>query len=217
MKVRINYSALASFALNVLLIIAIIALLRGCGSAPCLEAEHTIERHSDTVYIARNEPAQRITDYPVPKAIRPYVLPRQTDTVVLAYTEQVAGICSDTVEYCNDYDSANVYRAHVYELVSGNRIIWRDISWQNTAPERVITNTVKETIVQRDKEKLRLYAGAFVGFSRPYNPSEGNRWSIGPSLLLTEPHGIAIGYGFDARNNGHLVNLYYKIKLGNGK
>lgn len=116
--------------------------------------------------------------------------------------------CSALVEYEDTLYKPDLYKAILYEVVSDNKIQHRSIRFYNLMPG-VIEHTEK-TIPPR--ETVKVYAGAFSGFGRNYTGGKWN-WSIGPEVMLSVPFGLMAGYGFDAKNNMHQVQLLYKIKL----
>ena len=116
--------------------------------------------------------------------------------------------CSEMVEYSDTLHKPDAYTAILYEVVSENKIQHRSIRFYNLTP--TITQHTEKIIPQR--ERVKVYAGAFSGFGRNYTGGRWN-WSIGPEVMVSVPFGLMAGYGFDAKNNMHQVQLLYKIKL----
>lgn len=181
-------------------------LLKGCNCQSC-EVERTVIRtKTDTLYLPPDTASVRITAKPKPRRVLPYK-PAHNDTALQPLAE-----CLDTVEYCDEYYEKDNYRAYVYETVVGNRIVDRQITWYNLKPREVIITTKEIERTISAKEGIRVYGGAMLGYSNRY-AANIQRFSVGPSVAITIPQGLGISYSFDALNNGHAINLLYKIKL----
>jgi hypothetical protein len=205
---------LCSVALNIVLLSF---LLRCCTANPCPQQEATKVIEIDTVY------ADETQVKPTIQTKRPRLVkvtsPTVGDSRVSVSVDEESGcrpvatssLCpSDTAIYADTLFEANAYRAIVEDTLIDNRISGRRFTFFNLTPS--ITKTV--TITEKQKEKVRLYGGAFAMVRTDYvNPRQITGWSIGPSVLLTTPKGAAMSYSFDARNNGHSATFFYLIKL----
>lgn len=214
---RPNYILLASLAINVVLAIA---LFKGC-NCNCPEVV-AYKEWSDTV----NRKPQDVKPVVITKKIKPVkILP-----VAAAPVKSSAGVgslsgfgecgsgrstpapystCNDTAIYSDTTEEANAYLAVVADTITDNRIIGRSISFWNLSP--VITKHTEKVITA--KERIRVYLGLSVGFMASYTDKRLYNFNVGPDVFITEPHGVLLGYGFDARNNGHRLTFAYKIKL----
>jgi hypothetical protein len=208
-------------AINVILLII---LFKGCN---CVDCEVVGERRWTDTIRTENPPVVVIDDVPTPKKIIPRknikasilsaVLQNSEGSLpaMVAHStdssDRLSGAsvdCDDLVEYDTTYYEVDNYRIRLQEWVMNNRIINRKINHQNLKPS--IVEHVEKTIEK--KKTIEVFAGAFGGFQRPYSGGAWN-WTVGPEVFIEEPHGVVVGYGFDAKNNGHAVHLLYKIKL----
>lgn len=204
---------LCSVALNIVLLSF---LLRCCTANPCAQEEPKTVVKIDTVRVKEAEVK------PVVKVHRPKLVhvskPAVGDSKASVVSEEsgyrpvaTPSPCpSDTAIYADTLYQADAYRAIVDDTLIDNRITGRRFTFFNLSP--TITKTI--TITEKQKEKVRLYGGAFAMVRTDYvNPRQITGWSIGPSVLLTTPKGAAMSYSFDARNNGHSATFFYLIKL----
>lgn len=209
---RISYFFIGSVALNVLLILL---LFKGC-NCNCPDAvvtKHTI----DTVRVkVEDVKPSVITHVPVvkkiltPKILVPTLPPLNvSDNSIPLLRDTVINPCNFIVIYNDTTEEADKYRAIIEDTVTGNRITGRKISFFNLTPR--IVETIEKTIPL--KERVRLYAGVFAGVQGSYSQKQITGWSAGPELAVTFPVGAMVGYGYDARNNGHQLHFLYKIKL----
>lgn len=223
-KVNLKPYAIASTVLNAALMLSIVMMARFCRSN-CPEGV-TVKTH--TVQTKPTEPVLKtFVSYPQPKEITAAASPRKkgphmdgagvSGTVAGAPavflceedSDPFSHIC-DTVFVYNDTtlipDTAMIV---VEEQIQCSRINRRRVTYHHLLPHTV-------TYIDRTtpaRERIRFYGGLQGGIRRPYADGARTAWAFGPALLLTEPHGMAVGYGFDAVQNGHQVQLLYKIKL----
>lgn len=117
--------------------------------------------------------------------------------------------CDETVEISDTTEIANDYRAIIIDTLNGNKIVGRGITFYNLHP--IIAKHVEK--IAPVKESIRVYLGITAGFEANYKEKRVSNFNLGPEIFITEPHGAMIGYGFDAKNNGHRLSFLYKIKL----
>lgn len=213
-----------SIGINALLLVLLFLAMRGCNSSPCEDAL-TI-RYVDTIYKLVENVKPDVTEVvPVIRSVhrQPSTTNRQhisslSPLVSVSASAEGAGVvsgtplendCSALVQYEDTFYKPDEYRAILHELVNNNKIISRKISWWNLQPE--IIKHVDKTIVP--KERVRVYLGLSVGFEASYAAKKVSNFNVGPDVFITEPHGCLVGYGYDAKNNGHRVTFAYKIKL----
>jgi len=220
---RINWLYVSSVVLNVVLLMF---LLRCCSllQEPCLQTEKETVR-IDTVRVNEAKaPVAVAHSKPKPKRVLPIRKagvvnqPPSPDTVRMDVRVSGSGrssastvfYCpSDTAYYADSIRKTDSFSAVVYDTVFDNRIQGRSISFKNLTPT---TTTTIERVV-KERERIRLYVGAFAGVQIDYRTRGVSNWTIGPEMMLTIPQGAALRYGFDAKNNGHLLGVLYKIKL----
>ena len=199
-----NLTLAASLLVNVLLLLL---LFRGCGDGNCPE-----ETVREKIVIQRVDENKAL-----PFIVKRIPVPGNTITLRDTFWNYIPtgdsaitfiDSCGDVIVYRDSFYHADSFKLVVMDTVQHNRLQGREIRFTDLSP--TIIHTIEK--VTPLKERWRLYAGAFGGYSKPYNGSTAN-WTVGPSLLLTIPQGVGITYGFDAKNNGHLLGLYYKIKL----
>lgn len=206
---------LISLAINLLLIAM---LYRSCNK-PCAEA--TVTRHwTDTVYVDESKVTPTITiSRPQPRSVKKYTaivaapLTHSAGADSLAWGGEASAPngadCNELVAYLDTLYEPDKYKAEIYELVTGNRIQSRRITFWPLVPQ--VVEHVEKTMPA--KERIQLYLGVFAGIQASYTQKRVSVFNVGPQLVITEPHGLMLGYGFDARNNGHQLQLLYKIKL----
>lgn len=210
-------TARISLITNFVLLVAVIALIRGCNGVDCPPIGQTITRHTDTFYLPVKDTVWLTQKY-VPKPVKVFpVNVAQADTLP-PYTGAgvLAENCLDTVQYSDEQCKDNSYSLFIDDLISGNRIIQREIKFANLTPTMVIHDSVTVTNTIKEKEKARLYLGGFItaGYGRALNPNAAMlRLGGGPQALLTFPKGAAIGYGYDLYNNSHQAQLLFKIRV----
>lgn len=124
-------------------------------------------------------------------------------------TAPVFSPCSQTVVYSDTTEETNAYRAVIEDTLFENRITGRRITFWNLTP-KLVEHIEKTTAL---KERVRVYLGLSVGFEASYKEKRVSNYNIGPEVFITEPHGVLLGYGYDAKNNGHRLTFAYKIKL----
>lgn len=215
---KFNWFFAASVALNVLFAVL---FFRGCNDT-CVDSIVEIVTH-DTVYppdvlkpikvtipeaytavpknkfiathtSASNSSVFRVTGVSPAHGASPVFSPSPCDSVYMA---------SDTIF------EENNFRAVILDTLMNNKVFGRGFLFANLKPE--ITTTIEKTITL--KEKVKVYVGLFAGVQGSYTKKEITNWSAGPELMVTMPVGAAIGYSYDAKNNGHLLHAQFKIKL----
>lgn len=204
-----------SVLLNVILLVL---LVRGCGVPNCPETviiKHTIDTirpDIDTIT------PQIVTSVPKPRNINkrsePIAAAQDSFSCVSGFHEaggamSATSSCFDEVSYSDTTEVKDSYRAIINEVVQDNRIKSRELVFYNLTPR--IVETIEK--IQPQRERVRVYAGFFAGVQGSYTRKQITGWSAGPELMLTMPVGAAVGYGYDARNNGHQLHFLYKIKL----
>lgn len=221
MNGRLIYNLLAWAAIAILLVTVLqqCSKLENCCECTGSKARvDTIPVH-DTLFTEQiTVPKPRFTRQQLKEYIQHGTLPARdsvSSVFVTTVLPQPGGsgtltvdACSDTVYYIDTMSRKDDYLVVMEEHISGNKITFRKFDHANLKPE--IRTTITNTVMK--KETVRVYAGAFAGFNKPYNAGQWN-WIVGPQLQVTIPIGLSAGYGFDAKNNGHVVNLLYKIKL----
>jgi hypothetical protein len=204
-----------SVFINAILAVIIFFLLRGCG-APCPEGvviKHTI----DTIRVKPDQVTAVTASYK--PTIRKVIKAHTAAPDSFFHGAVVSGsgrstpaahfFCNDTVIQSDTLMQPDNYWLAFADTVAGNSIIGKGVQFKNLSPR--IVETITKTITL--KEKVSVYLGISAGFEASYKEKRVSNFNIGPEVIITEPHGVLLGYGYDVKNNGHRLLFAYKIKL----
>lgn len=216
-----NRAAVTIGIMAIAIVALLLLLLRGCENN-CPETT-IVKKWTDTVYLTiydvrpsitvKVPEAWRVVKKPKPAIVSPSPVQGESLVSVKAgasgYASAPFSACDETVVYTDTTEEANAYRAIIEDTLTGNRITGRRITFYDISPR--ITGHVEKTIPL--KERVRLYLGLSVGFTASYTDKKISNINFGPEVFVTAPVGALVGYGFDARNNGHRLTFAWKIKL----
>ena len=216
-----NRPLLMSVGLNIVLAIALLLCLKQCGNQPCPDAT-VITKWTDTVFV--NEKTAHTDTAILTPIVRVIHKHKNNNDTSLSFSPTVSVFipgsaenttrtssfydCADTIEYSDTTYRKNEYRAVIHEQISGNKIIQRKLLFTNLSPQ--IVEHIDKIIPQR--ERVRVYLGVMAGFEASYSQKKISNFNLGPELIVTEPHGALLEYGYDAKNNGHRIVFAWKIK-----
>lgn len=182
------------------LALAVMLLFRECGPLPVgtvTVIRDTIPGDPYPVEVPRYVP--KITYVDTGRTVYVPGMPVPTDTAAIVRDYLSVRFYADTLK--NDTSMLAV----VEDSVSANRIVSRRFTYQNRRPTAINT-----TIIQppRKEPALRLYAGAFAGYS-----PRSLRFAAGPELTFALRGGFIGRYGYDVAGNGHQVSAGWKVSF----
>jgi hypothetical protein len=118
---------------------------------------------------------------------------------------------NDTIQQVDTLYKLKAYRFIINDLITGNRIVSRQVQYANLAPMEVRTVTVTNT-VERKVRWFQLWLGA-KGAITP--PRAGNvaRYDASGSCMATLGNRVAIGYSYSPFTGAHDLGVLFKIKV----
>lgn len=136
----------------------------------------------------------------------------KTETKYLTITKHDTTVLEkDYPTYTSSDTITPVEGFHVATYDTGNcyGILHRGIKIFGTLPERIITNTITNTI-DHPQPLFSLYAGVQGSFSTKWKAVD-----VGPTISLVLRNKHSLGYGYQINTRTHSLTLQTKIKLKN--
>lgn len=180
----------------ILVLIGIIFILRECDGPDkhnC-DPDVIIETRIDTIP-GDSVPYKVEVKVPVPyKVLELVTVPTVIDTMAILQDYFKTYFYQDTI---TDDTSMMVILS---EKISQNRVIEREVQFQNLREISIVTNKVF------NKKRNKVYAGLSIG-------GNATAMNFGPSLLFQNKKDHIYGYHYEFSQKTHNFSLYFKIKL----
>ncbi len=180
---------------SILILIGLLFLQRECQRCPEVE----------TIYRVDTIPGDRV---PVLVPIdKPYPQLVIVDTGSWHYHD------IDTMAIVRDYFAKAIYCdtlkndssafIALIDTVHMNRLQGRSLVFANRRPTAIIHTTT----IEQQKERMKLYAGAWLSLSKEQEPD------FGPTATLLTKKGYGYGYAYGVQHKTHQVSLLWKVKF----
>jgi len=109
----------------------------------------------------------------------------------------VSDLCLDTNIYQNDTFAVDNFRATSTAMVTGNKLVYFNVSYQNFKPEKwKVLNT--QTTVEKKQSLVKVYTGVYGGVAIQNKTVASYHGGIGLDAIISDRHLIGLQGGLNS-------------------